>query len=197
MAFRFFNFAVKSKEEMKAKYFGVIFLLLLTVACGRNEYSVTTSDGQKLEGPAAYNDYLVAEQNRIIRQFSELNKAYESYSRDEIERARAALLNEIDEVIAAVEDLPPYEGDTELRDAALEMFQYYRQLAEKELKEIGDLLSKGENQITESDIDEMDRLYKRFRKEIKSYEINFADAQRAFANKYGMKIKSKEKDSLS
>ncbi|GEM_PF-3385584 len=197
MAFRFFNFAVKSKEEMKAKYFGAVFLLLLTVACGRNEYSVTTADGQKLEGPAAYNDYLVAEQNRIIRRFSELNKAYESYNRDEIERARAALLNEIDEVIAAVEDLPPYEGDTELRDAALEMFQYYRQLAENELKEIGDLLSKGENQITESDIDEMDRLYKRFRKEIKSYEINFADAQRAFANKYGMKIKSKENDSLS
>lgn len=196
MAFRFINFAGKLKEEMKAKHFGVLFLLLLTVACGKKEYSVTTPEGQKLEGPAAYNDYLVSEQNRIIQRFSELNKAYESYDKDKIEEAREALLKEIDEVIANVEKLPPYEGDTELRDAALEMFQYYRQLTEKELKEIGDLLSKGENQITEEDIDEMDRLYKRFRKEIKSYEINFADAQRAFANKYGMKIRSK-KDSIS
>jgi len=182
---------------MKAKYFGILFFLLLTVACGKNEYSVTTSEGQKLEGPAAYNDYLVAGQNRIINRFSELNKAYESYNREEIDKARQALLKEIDEVIAVVEKLPPYEGDTELRDAALEMFGYYRQLSEQELKIIGDLLSKGENEITESDIDEMDRLYNRFRKEIKSYEINFADAQRAFANKYGMKIKSKEKDSIS
>ncbi len=182
---------------MKAKYFGILFLFMLTAACGKNEYSVTTAEGQKLEGPAAYNDYLVAEQNRIIKRFSELNKAYESYDREEIDQARQALLNEIDEVIAAVEKLPPYEGDTELRDAALEMFTYYRQLSEQELKSIGDLLSKGENELTESDIDEMDRLYNRFRKEIKSYEINFADAQRAFANKYGMKIRSKEKDSIS
>ncbi len=197
MAFRFFNFAGKSREEMKAKYFGVLFLLLLAGACGKKEYSVTSADGQELQGPAAYNDYLVAEQNRIIQRFSELNKAYESYDRDEINRARQALLKEIDEVIATVEKLPPYEGDTALRDAALEMFRYYRQLTEKELKSIGELLSKGEERITESDIDEMDRLYNRFRKEIKSYEISFSDAQRAFANKYGMKIKSKEKDSIS
>jgi len=196
MAFRFINFAGKLKEEMKAKYFGILFLLLLIVACGKKEFSVITPEGQKLEGPAAYNDYLVSEQNLIIQRFSALNKAYESYDKDKIEGAREALLHEIDGVIANVEKLPPYEGDTELRDAALEMFQYYRQLTEKELKEIGDLLSKGENQITEADIDEMDRLYNRFRKEIKSYEINFADAQRAFANKYGMKIRSK-KDSVS
>ncbi len=182
---------------MKKQYLSLVLFLLLAAACGKKSERVSTADGQQLEGPAAYNDYLVSQQNRIIQRFRKLNTAYESYDREKIESARQSLIATIDSVIAEVEELPPYEGDIELRDAALEMFRYYGELSENELKDIGDLLAKGESEIREEDVDEMDRLYNQFRKEIKSYEIRFADAQRAFANQHGMKIKSKDKDSTS
>lgn len=174
------------------KLLAVIMLVVVSATgCQDDTETVTTKEGTELEGPAEYNDYLVQRQNEVIGKFRALNDAYDSFDSSAVETAHGDLQQQVEKTIGEVDQLPAYGQDSTLRDAALGMFRFYKELTNKELKRIGEIVSQGKNNIPDYEVDEVDSLYNSFRQEIQTHETAFKDAQQQFAEANGMTIKKK------
>lgn len=94
----------------------------------------------KFATPVAYNDYIVDQQykisatvNQLIESLDSGNLAYSTTKLDAMKKAS-------DEAIARIKGLPAFKGNTSFRDAAAELFVFYKTCAENEFKELVVLL---------------------------------------------------------
>ena len=84
---------------------------------------------QAFKDGAAYNDWIVAQQDKIGAATLAMGNALGGGDVEAAERARAELERVCLAVVEETKALPPYEQNRELRDAALALFQFYLRTA--------------------------------------------------------------------
>ena len=97
---------------------------------------------------------------------------------------------ETGKMIEEIKGMPPYKGDSSLRNAAIRSFSFYKKVFEEDYMDIIRIRKKDD--ITQEDVDEMDRIVKKITKEEEGYDKSFDNAQNEFAKKNKMRLRENE-----
>lgn len=172
----------------------LIALLLLTVlACGlRRPDSITTPDGTVIANPVEYNNYFIARQQVILQAMGTFSEQLGSFDVPVISNAHTTLLQTIQEQTQLVAATPPFDADSILQPAFLQLFDFYTNISRVEYGRIVEIIGKGEDQITQQDLVEIDSLTKAINLSKIKTDVVFDRAQQTFANQYGLEIGTPE-----
>ncbi len=154
-----------------------IYLLgfLLLTACGQKP-SMT---------PVEYNDAIIGEQTKISRVMIDMAN-YFSIDLDKSDQLRLDLVKQCEQSIEAVKKLPDYKGNTRFRDAGVALFTFYKEISEKEYKEMIDILRK--EQIEDADIELLEALEIKIGSKEEPLDAEFQAAQQAFAKEHNLSL---------
>jgi hypothetical protein len=148
--------------------------------------AATAACRDRRQQATAYNNSIVEEQEKIVRDMKTLSAAFASGDTEAMEAGRAALLATIDGAIERTSALDPFEGGTELRDSAKRLFEFYRQVCEKDYADIIDVYGKKER--TQEDVDMVASINERIASDEKQLSDAFLSAQESFARAQGITL---------
>lgn len=139
-----------------------------------------------------YNDAIVTEQNNIVSRIVEMSNALSDPKLSE--KYRMNVVEQCDKSISLVSDMGSFEGDAAMRDAALDLFKFYREVADNQFKVIVQIYA-----LAELNDDDYNRLYlleAEISKLEEPYDLAFKQAQKAFSEKYKLRLQKNEKQDL-
>ena len=136
--------------------------------------------------PLEYNDIIIEEQNKITGFMLESGDCLDS-DFSSCDALRMKTIAQCDASISAVESMPDYEGNTRLRDAAVALFKFYKDMNENEFKEMIDTIMKGDD-ITEADIVRLTVLEEQISQTEVALDEELDQAQQEFARTNGVEI---------
>ncbi|MFH0893118.1 MAG: hypothetical protein V2A54_01680 [Bacteroidota bacterium] len=142
--------------------------------------------------PIQYNDSIVGIQGKIIKAILDLSATFEGRNAAEMDASYSKLKTIIDDAITNVSKMEEYDGSTELRDAAKELFEFYKSVVGKEYGEMITILKKKDTDVTEADIKRIDEISADISKREKALDEKFAKAQEKFAKDNNIQIKENE-----
>jgi hypothetical protein len=148
---------------------------------------VKGKNGVIYKSAVEYNDFIVSRQTKLIRNVLEFSKAAE-VNTDSAQQKLNTYVNQAEEMINEIKGMPPYKGDSLLRDAAISSFAFYKKVFDKDYREILDIKRKGDENITTEDAERANAIIERITKEEESYDKRFHEAQKSYAQKNNMKL---------
>ncbi|MCP5051719.1 MAG: hypothetical protein GY940_31425 [bacterium] len=153
----------------------VVFSGLAIAGCGSNE-------------ARAYNNQLVRYQTRVITKMMGLRNTINrgdpvatSYKLQELQEL-------LENTIAEVSGMPGFEGNTAMRDAMLDLLNFYKSLSENQFKEITEIL-RGRSSLTRTDSDYIQKLMEEITEEEMELDEEMSRVQQEFADKYNFRTK--------
>lgn len=160
-----------------------IIVAFLIAACGQ---SVKGKNGVTYKSAVQYNDYIVNRQTTLIKNVLDFSKVAEN-NLDSAESKLRAYVKEAEQMIEDLKGMPPYKGDSALRDAAIRSFSFYKRVFEKDYMDILNIKRKGA-EITEEDVAMANSIVDKIGKEEEGYDKSFHEAQQHYAEKNNMKL---------
>ncbi len=168
---------------MNKKLLLPFIVALITISCGQ---SVKGKNGVTYKSAVQYNDFIVNRQAILVKNDFDFSKIAES-NIDSAQNKLRDYITEADLLINEIKGMPPYKGDSALRDAAASSFAFYRKVFEQDYREILAVKKKGEA-ITEEDVATVNSIVDRIGKEEEGYDKRFHEAQQRYADKNNMKL---------
>jgi len=139
--------------------------------------------------PIEYNDAIIGEQTKISKVMIDMaNHFGDDLSKSET--LRQDLVKQCEASIKAVKELPEYKGNTKFRDAGAALFTFYKEISEKEYKEMIDILKK--TQIEVADIERLTVLEKDIASRETPLDDAFQSAQQEFAKEHDLSLRENE-----
>ncbi|HBS86501.1 MAG: hypothetical protein A2W91_19990 [Bacteroidetes bacterium GWF2_38_335] len=173
------------------KKFSFLFFALALVSlvsfysCDDKGDTKETEESQ-FASPIEYNDFIVGEQEKLMSIIIELNAAFNTGDEATLRDLLSQLQKQSDESLKAIQGVKDYDGDTKLRDAAEDLFKFYKDLFNKEYPMMIDLYLDTTNyEENESKLLEIrDGIVERESK----LDEAFYNAQQEFATKHQMTL---------
>ncbi len=137
--------------------------------------------------PAAkYNDHMIKRQHKVVKGFMKMYDTFEKGTKEEMFKEHGKLLVLVNKTIEEINALTPYEGDADFKNAALELFNFYKSSLDNEYPKMIALIAiRARSKEDHKTLDDYrDNLIKRE----KEYDDKFEDAQIAFSKKHGLKL---------
>lgn len=177
---------------MKILLFAFATSILFLTSCNSGGSKLMDELSNISSGPTAleYNDSIIAAQNRIIEKFLAFGQSFDG-GMDQAESIRQETIKVCEASIKTVSSMKPYEGDNSLRQAALDLFKFYKEVSSNEFKQLQDILMKDD--IGMDDLTEMDEINKQISEKETVFDEKLKAAQETFAAKHGFMIESKNK----
>jgi hypothetical protein len=135
-----------------------------------------------------YNDAIVNEQNKIIEHILAMSNA--TYDIAESDQHRLKIIEQCDSSIAIVGAMEPFDGNSDLRDAAVNLFRFYKDIASTDFKRILDILDMDEP--TDADYEELDQIDAKIAERELPLDAAFQNAQKAFSDKHNLQLLKNE-----
>ena len=153
----------------------------------------------KKQNPAEYNDKIINEQIAITEKIEKMKKAIDDFNlmSDEkqalanMDSAYNSLVFQIDSSIAKVSAMENFKDDSTLKQAALELFNEYKNLTSK-YKRIIELYKIPDEMFTAENSKEIDSLANEIETRSKNAFNKFLKVQKDFAEKYNLNLIKKE-----
>jgi hypothetical protein len=165
----------------------LFFFLICTVAMIACKQSVKGKNGVTYDSAVKYNDYIVERQTSLMKNVLEFGNMTDSeWDSAESYLRRYAL--QAEGMIRDIKGMPPYKGDSALRDAAVNSFTFYKKIFEQDYLDLVRIRMKGEDNITPEDVTEANRIVDKVGKEEEVFDDAFRRAQEDFADKNRMKL---------
>jgi len=146
-------------------------------------------DLNKQQSALDYNNTIVDEQMKIMEKFMRFIEL-ETEDLDEMDAARSEIVAQCKTSIAEVEKLAAFEGDPTFRDAALQLFRFYKHSSEISYKEMIDILRKGE-MMTEEDEERLIEINEAVTADETELDEQLSKAQEVFSKKYNFNLEKK------
>ena len=148
---------------------------------------------QQFEEPAAYNNYIVGEQNKVLAKVIEyIVQSVHNEDFSAVENKRLQVIGQIETAIQRIEKLEPFEKGDKLKLEALEVLKLYKEAYKEDFSEIN-VLKKNR----ESSFEAMEQYFEAQDKaELKMNKTaeRFNNAQKAFIEKHALIMEEAEKD---
>jgi hypothetical protein len=151
-------------------------LLLLITGCGAKMT------------PVEYNDAIITEQNKIIEHI--LMMSNNVLDPDLAEKSRLSIIDQCENSISLLELMSDYEGNTELRDAALNLFGFYKDVASNEFKQMLNILKSPE--LSKEDYEALALLDQKIAAKEEPFDLAFQSAQMNFSMKYNLQLQKNQ-----
>lgn len=144
---------------------------------------------QQFKTPEAYHSFIVSEQEKVANTLIYFSKQFNS--KDSIllanyNKTKAILKKSLENI----RNLPPYNGDSELKDAALPLFEMYYSAMDIEYREIVYFYIKKD--LGEKTQERINFLFKSIDEREKKLDEHLIEAQANFAKKYHLEIKKNQ-----
>lgn len=136
--------------------------------------------------PVEYNNAIINEQDKISKAMLDMVGNFET-DLNKANLYREVLTMQCERSIEATKKLPPYDGSTKFRDAGVDMYTFYKEISEKEYREVIGILKKG-NKITEADIADLTIIEQKITSKEILLDEAFSVAQKEFAEKYNLRL---------
>jgi hypothetical protein len=160
----------------------MLFLMFL-ISCKHN---TTTTAESKYRTAVSYNDAIVGQQSKILNQIFQFVEVSDA-SLDSADHLLDTYGKELEGIILDVKSMPPFKGDSSLRDAAISSFGFYRKIMGNEYKDIVRLRKEGANETKEG-VEKLRDIVQHITDEEEGYDKNFRLAQQGFAKKYNITL---------
>jgi hypothetical protein len=134
-----------------------------------------------------YNDKIVGLQSKIGRSMIAFSRTFSSNNMTLMEKKYTELLDSIDFAISRAEAMGPFNGNSEFRDTAIRLFEFYQDISENEYDEILDIFSQDE--FSEADAERIEELAEGISEREQALDYEFATVQKAFARKHGILLR--------
>ncbi len=164
----------------------IFFFLVMAAGFIACKQSVKGTNGVTYKSPVQYNDYIVGRQTTLMKNIVDFSKASQ-VNLDSAEKMLDGYVIETSTMIKEIKGMPPYKGDSSLRDAAVRTFGFYKKVFEDDYKQIISLNKNGES-IKEEGAAKVNSIVEDISKEEEKLDKAFHNAQSEFANKNNMKL---------
>lgn len=149
---------------------------------------LSNSKAQNFSTPVEYNDYIVNSQNELIELLLVFN---EEVSADGAEKDSLLVLADqmtlkAKSLVTKVQAMSDYEGNWDLRNSALELFQFYVATFSNEYREMIELIFAPE--LDEATLTKLNEILEKVTNTEAYYDNKFAEAQQAFAKKHNIEL---------
>ncbi len=164
----------------------ILILILALFAC-------------KKQSPSEYNDKIIKEQIAIVDKLDKMRKALDDYNLlpedkafQNMDAAYDSLIFQIDSSIARVKKMGSFQDDSTLQQAALKLFNEYKNITEKNYKRVIELYKIPDKMFTQEDRKEMDSLIADINSRTQKAYEEFIKVQKEFAKKNNLELIKKE-----
>ncbi len=165
------------------KFFFLLFISVLFLACSSDEVT---------KRAIAYNDAIVTEQNNIVARIVDMSNALSNPNLSEMYRIK--IIDQCDKSIGLVSKMESFEGDLAMRDAALDLFRFYREIAANDFKVILEIYALPE--LGESDYRRLYELEEEISMREELFDLGLKKAQKGFSDKYNLTLQRNEQQDL-
>ena len=139
-----------------------------------------------------YNNMLVRHQRQVVSKIDDLIASFTTYNAQDMQAAYNALIKQIDYSLDTLQKVRPFDGSTEFRDKTIELLQFYKNIAQTQLKQVMILLSKPEDQYTSQDALRVSEIMSEVHDKIAEKNQEYKKYQQEFAKKYHLSLSLKE-----
>ena len=164
------------------------FLPFLVLACKSD--APKGANGVVYKTAVDYNDYIVNRQNQVMQNIMD----FVSVAENDLDSAELLLDKYVIEVGTMVRDLrgmPAFKGDTELRDASVDIFRFYQRIFNEDYRRIIHIRN-GKLDLGDGAEAEVERIVEKIKAEERGKDERFHTAQTAFARKNDMQLRDNE-----
>ena len=161
------------------KYFFIFLIPILSmlVACGPTK-----------EEAKVYNDFIIEHQDSVLTKISDLIISYQTNSSEEINSAHNAAFIQVNKSIDEISKMEDFDGTSNYKKAALEMFNSYKSLIDVEHREMTRLYSKSDTSFTPEDSQKLDELAEIANTKMDEIVDTFMKIQKEFADKNNLEL---------
>ncbi|MGA2298555.1 MAG: hypothetical protein ABSG15_13495 [FCB group bacterium] len=139
--------------------------------------------------PVQYNDFIIVNQTKVIQKFIDLSKTFDKHIPKEIDEQFNLLQIQVDSAVASTSTLSNFKGNSEFKDAALKLFQFYQDGLKNDYKQMIEILKKGPEGMNAETMKKMTDLSQSFDTKEKVLNDAFIKAQNNFATQFKIEIK--------
>ena len=165
------------------KLFFLLAIAFGVIAC---KESVKGTNGVMYKTAVQYNDYIVGRQTTLMKNIV----AFGAMAQKDLDSAGKLLdifTGETVGYIKEIKGMPPYKGDSSLRDAAVNTFTFYKKVFDNDYRQIIEINKSGES-ATEEGAAKVNKIVADITKEEAEFDKSFHNAQRNFAETNKMKL---------
>lgn len=147
---------------------------------------------QTFTEPVAYNDYIVGLQTAVGEKLIAFNNelAGDASSYESVQPYFTALGDAMKIAAEKIKTVPAYDGSSELRDAASDLFDFYVSIYNNEYKNMLELIYSPD--FGAEDYETLNSIIAAISQKESGLDSRFQAAQKAFAAKYNMTLEENE-----
>lgn len=165
----------------------ISFAFVLFGACSPPAHS----GDRQFHTAVEYNDFILEQQNSIIRRMLKLNELYDRGTDKEIRIAFDSLVVQCESSLKCIDQLSAFEEDSVLKTDAHRLFSFYNGIFHKEYKRMLDIFLKGEL-ASDAEVEELNRIVIQVGEEEAKLNAALSKSQQAFSKRYGFEFASNE-----
>lgn len=168
--------------------------LFTTIICSLFVSVILVSCGPTTNDAITYNDALVNQQEKVIQNESALIEAISKNTPDKLDSSCNDLLNQIKESADVVQKMEAFDGKTDMKDAALKVFEAYKDAAENDYIELINLAKTPDTLYTQETDNKVIDLSKKIDDKLLKAIDAFRAKQKEFAEKYKFELTATDKE---
>ncbi|MBI5326175.1 MAG: hypothetical protein HZB41_13045 [Ignavibacteriae bacterium] len=142
--------------------------------------------------PVEYNDSIIGFQEKVIKKVLDFSQNFQMLDTVQRQAKLNDILNEIDNALTILKQLPPFYGNSRLKEAAIKWFDFYKSSFDNEYREILNIAKKPETEISENDIMRMEELSKRVATKELEIHKDFESIQQEFYKQFNIQGRQNE-----
>jgi hypothetical protein len=142
------------------------------------------------KAPADYNDCIVLEQAAVGKKIEDFNKVLAAEQLKEAKKIHAELLGQLDVSIAKIGALGDFKGNTAFKNAAFELFVYYKMVVETDYAAVIRLVEK--EGVNDKTFGRINAIFTTIQRDEAVMYGQFDNAQKAFSEQFKMKLGENE-----
>lgn len=135
---------------------------------------------------AKYNNTIIKLQHKVTPDIVTFFKDFETGSAEDLNKQKAKLIPEFDAAIAKINAMPDFQGDADLKNAALDWFKLYKESFENDYEHIIALVANRDR--SKEDHAKLDQMTDELVAKEEKVDAQFEKAQVAFAKKHNLEL---------
>lgn len=128
-----------------------------------------------------YGKFFVEHQTKLLKLILDMGNVAENSSTEELNAYVDEMIALCEETIGIFKNVEGFNGSTELRDAAIELYGFYSRMMKDQYKQMVDIITKEESEITNEDMAMITEIEKSIGEEEIIYDNLFQTAQQNFS----------------
>ncbi len=159
----------------------IIALHMIVLLCAQCDF---------LQSATKYNDDIIGHQTKVIQKLLDLADSFKRRNPDEMNKKLTALQTQASQSADAVNQMEAFKGDSEFKNAVLDLLEFYETICAEEMPTMVEILSRPDSDIGREEIAMLKEIENRISLEEKEWDKKLQLAQLKFADKFGVKIRT-------